>query len=300
MRHSPLIFLGVFACLAFSWLGMALGPELQLGNAQPQPADLGKYPSARPGLAAQGAQVYRSLGCNYCHSQQVRQTGVEFGTRLLELGDTPKDVIKAMVTKFGMTTNEAELAVAKLPLTLRENVTLSEALFAAKVVGDGGAKFEITFKNLGSDIARGWGARMNVAEDYLYDYPVMLGSQRIGPDLANIGVRDPQKYAAPWNFEYKGTNAAPEAKQQALKEAFRAWHYAHLNDPRSKAPGSAMPAYTWLFEQHGGQLTPKHEAEALVEYLWSLRSDVSLIHAPVPKLARATPAPAATNAPAAK
>jgi cytochrome c oxidase cbb3-type subunit 2 len=33
------------------------------------------YPVARPGEAQQGAEVYRSLGCIYCHSQQVRPEG---------------------------------------------------------------------------------------------------------------------------------------------------------------------------------------------------------------------------------
>lgn len=299
MKHSPLIFLGVLACLAFSWFGMALGPELQLGNAEPQPVDLGRYPNARPGLAAQGAQVYRSLGCNHCHSQQVRQTGVEFGARLLELGETPDPVLLALV-KLGAAKSVDEAKALKLPLNLREGVALNEAIYATKLLGDAGAKFEITFKNLGPDIARGWGARLSVADDYLFDYPVMLGSQRIGPDLANVGVRAPQNYAAAWSFEYQGTNAAPEARDAAFKDAFRRWQYEHLNDPQSKVKGSTMPAYTWLFEKRGDQLVPKHDAEALVEYLFSLRSDVSLVHAPAPKVAKAAPAPAAVNVPVAK
>src|SRR5437868_13621241 len=44
-------------------------------------------------------------------------------------------------------------------------------------------------RGLGADNARGWGARQTVAQDYLGDSPVLLGSQRIGPDLANIGLR---------------------------------------------------------------------------------------------------------------
>jgi cytochrome c oxidase cbb3-type subunit II len=42
-------------------------------------------------------------------------------------------------------------------------------------------------RELGSDILRGWGVRRSLAEDYLFLQPVMLGSQRIGPDLANFG-----------------------------------------------------------------------------------------------------------------
>src|SRR5688572_11280552 len=40
----------------------------------------------------------------------------------------------------------------------------------------------------GTDIDRGWGRRFTVAQDYLNDYPVMLGNLRAGPDLTNIGL----------------------------------------------------------------------------------------------------------------
>src|SRR5207249_4748803 len=76
--HDALIFLGVFFALALSWFGLVFEPQLQLGNAQPatnvvNTAEL--YPQRRPGLAKQGLEVYRSLGCASCHSQQVGQTG---------------------------------------------------------------------------------------------------------------------------------------------------------------------------------------------------------------------------------
>ena len=35
----------------------------------------------------------------------------------------------------------------------------------------------------------------SVDQDYLYDRPVMLGSQRVGPDLANIGRRQTNELA---------------------------------------------------------------------------------------------------------
>ena len=41
----------------------------------------------------------------------------------------------------------------------------------------------------GSDIARGYGVRPSVARDYSQQKQVLLGDRRIGPDLANYGVR---------------------------------------------------------------------------------------------------------------
>jgi cytochrome c oxidase cbb3-type subunit 2 len=73
-------------------------------------------------------------------------------------------------------------------------------------------------RNLGPDLARGWG-RTSVPADYVYDKPHLLGSMRTGPDLFNIGARQPSKD----------------------------WHLGHLYQPRAYVPGSIMPAYPYLF-----------------------------------------------------
>jgi cytochrome c oxidase cbb3-type subunit 2 len=72
----------------------------------------------------------------------------------------------------------------------------------------------------GPDMARGWG-RPSVAMDYYYDNPHLLGTMRTGPDLLNIGARQPS----------------------------RDWHLGHLYQPRAYLPGSIMPAYPFLFEE---------------------------------------------------
>lgn len=74
-------------------------------------------------------------------------------------------------------------------------------------------------RNLGPDHERGWG-RASVPGDYVYDKPHLLGSMRTGPDLFNIGARQPSKD----------------------------WHLGHLYQPRAYVPGSIMPSYPYLFE----------------------------------------------------
>jgi cytochrome c oxidase cbb3-type subunit II len=69
------------------------------------------------------------------------------------------------------------------------------------------------------DFKRGWG-RASVAADYFYDKPHLLGTMRTGPDLFNIGARQPSMD----------------------------WHLGHLYQPRAYLPGSIMPAYPYLFE----------------------------------------------------
>ncbi len=68
------------------------------------------------------------------------------------------------------------------------------------------------------DEARGWG-RAPTPGDYAYDYPHLLGTMRTGPDLFNVGARQPS----------------------------RDWHLVHLYQPRAVVPGSIMPSYPFLF-----------------------------------------------------
>ena len=134
------------------------------------------------------------------------------------------------------------------------------------------------------------GVRIAVAQDYLYENPTMLGSQRLGPDLKNVGLRRTEMN----------------------------WHLKHLYNPRS-VPGaekSLMPRYPFLFEKHklaAGQkpsvnsvlvegdteIIAKPAAYQLVSYLFSLHAEAPLFEAPLPQpKTNAAPVEASTNAPA--
>ena len=74
-----------------------------------------------------------------------------------------------------------------------------------------------------------WGNRPSIPSDYYYSKarmdvwrqsPSLLGSERTGPDLTNIGER------------------------QSSKD----WHLLHLYNPRSVVRESVMPSYPWLFK----------------------------------------------------
>lgn len=57
----------------------------------------------------------------------------------------------------------------------------------------------------------------SLASESAYDFPMLWGSKRTGPDLARLGG----KYSDDW-------------------------HAAHLIDPRAVVPASIMPSYPWL------------------------------------------------------
>lgn len=370
MRYGPLIGAGAMFSLACSWAALVMAPQLQLGSLAPEPLPntTELYPPARPGLAAQGAEVYRSLGCYQCHTRQVRQTDISFGARLMEVGTNAStfnleppgsgktnlvnlDLLIALAkvhtelgiknvpvppalagdtnatTAFGQfTTNLALLKHAddkagiarpgsgstvnelgaRLPAEILVKVGPEEAERAVKLLTDAGGKAELVIYNLGPDIARGWGARRSVARDFVNDSPVMLGSLRFGPDLASIGTRAPELFAAPWKAAT--TNGAAELEHHLL---------VHLYNPRLLAKDSICPSAGYLFDQPkaevrsaGEPLTlpgkdapvyPKHNARALVAYLLNQRVEVGLAEAPAAGVTphSATNAPAGTNAPAA-
>jgi cytochrome c oxidase cbb3-type subunit 2 len=218
LNSGPLLFLGLFAAMACSWLSFVLGPQLQIGDMRPTTnivvgASGQIYPNAEPGAAHQGAEIYRANGCACCHTEQVRP------------------------------------------------------------------------RALGSDINRGWGIRRSTGYDYLFEQPVLLGSLRVGPDLANAGRR-------------------MDAAAVLLR----------LYEPRALTPGSIMPPYPFLFDKRriqgvlspdalrlpaafapppGYEIVPRPAARALAAYVTSLRQEGYLFEAPPP------PQPAAkTNAPA--
>lgn len=74
MNRLPLLFIGVLAAFAASWLGLAVYPLVALGHLQPVPDEETNeyFPPALSGLAIAGQRVYAASGCIYCHSQQVR------------------------------------------------------------------------------------------------------------------------------------------------------------------------------------------------------------------------------------
>jgi len=75
MNSGALLFLGVLLTTAMSFWGLIIAPAFQLGRQDLVETSIGRYPTGRSGLAQRGANVYRSLGCVECHTQQVRPRG---------------------------------------------------------------------------------------------------------------------------------------------------------------------------------------------------------------------------------
>ncbi|HEY9280081.1 MAG TPA: cbb3-type cytochrome c oxidase subunit II, partial [Eoetvoesiella sp.] len=130
-----------------------------------------------------------------------------------------------------------------------------------------------------------------VAADYHYDSPPLLGTMRTGPDLFNIGARQPSAD----------------------------WHLGHLFQPRAYVPGSIMPAYRYMFEvkdpaavakgervvslppgavEEGKVVVAKPEALDLVAYLQGLNRTYTVLSAEEAEWAASRLAPKRLEEPA--
>lgn len=121
------------------------------------------------------------------------------------------------------------------------------------------------------DMDKVWGKRPGIAADYAgikrtdfwRNTATLMGTERTGPDLTNVGTRQPSM----------------------------AWNLLHLYQPRAVVEKSIMPAYPWLFEIKNevgedevevivpdeyrkgikGKIIATQEALNLVAYLQSLK-----------------------------
>jgi cytochrome c oxidase cbb3-type subunit II len=253
------LFLGIFGTFAFSWVGLTLVPNLQIGHLDPQMDEDGSdaYPAPRSGMAERGRKVYVENGCFYCHSQQVR----------------------------------ADYAASDIDRT----------------------------RDVGPSPRPKWAERRSAPRDYIFDRPALVGKERLGPDLSNMGK------AAPSEEENAPTTGAPSPAATATSTASpavapspatvsppaanaatstdsgpangvpppysAAWHHRHLYSPRGLNLDSNMPAYRFLYERRriggepsadalklnrreappdGWEIVPTYDAQCLVAYLMSL------------------------------
>ena len=87
---------------------------------------------------------------------------------------------------------------------------------------------------------RGVDAPISTPEEYVRDNPHMLGTRRIGPDLARVGG----KYDT-------------------------SWHRTHFKNPRDLVKGSMMAPFPWLFQND------EQEFKDLVAYVQTLGRSIN-------------------------
>ena len=225
-----------------------------------------RYPVPLLGQARYGEKIYKASGCAACHTQQVSHEGVSLDVKAMASEKNLAAVQEAASRFYKLTGRKASGGAALgLPAgeweTIVTGANAADASKARNFLAAAGASVDVQVRFHGEDLmhndlqnpeGRNWGRRRSVAQDYLFAEPPMLGSVRIGPDLANIGAR--------YN---------------------RDMLMSILLDPKTLKKDSKMPQHGFLFKQaeKDEQRQPTREAEALVDYLLSLKS----AHYPLPE-----------------
>jgi cbb3-type cytochrome oxidase cytochrome c subunit len=322
MKGLVPLFLGIFGTFAFSWVGLTVIPNWQIGHLSPQMEEDGTdaYPQPQSGMAERGRRVYAANGCIYCHSQQIRAdyAADDIERKWGDRRSAPRDYIFERPVFLGKMRMGPDLANvgARAPA---EQETAPPGVGAAPASSPGQQA-----------AAPAASAAPSAGK------PTNLGSppaKKASPTAA----ASPPTSASPAPNASPGSTSAPAAANASPGPAANpaalpassspsgeppiysvAWHHKHLYSPRSINVDSNMPSYRFLYQTRqisdapsvdalqlngsdappeGWEIVPTFDAKCLVAYLMSLNQSHPLKG--ITSAAAASPSPAASPAPAA-
>ncbi len=285
MKGLAPLFLGIFGTFAFSWVGLTVLPNWQIGHLNPQSDEDGTdmYPRPQSGMFERGAHVYAANGCVYCHSQQVR---ADYAGADIERGwgnrrSAPRDYIferPVFVGKMRMGQDIANISArapaeqqspppagAASPAASPGGATSpaasaapqSAAPAAAPATQGAAASSPPATQQSASPSAAGSPASSAPKGSPSAAPPTGVASPSPGamanssPGATTTPSSGPQTTGAPWAEQTLGEPPMYSA----------AWHHVHLYSPRSINFDSNMPSYRFLYEKR--RIRDQRSAEAL-------------------------------------
>jgi cbb3-type cytochrome oxidase cytochrome c subunit len=304
MKGLQPLFLGIFGIFAFSWLGLTVIPNLQIGSLNPQTDEDGGdvYPLPLSGMAYRGAQVYAANGCVYCHSQQVRPDygGSDIERKWGERRSAPRDYIFEPIVFLGKMRTGPDLANVGHRPALQEKGAASPAPGAspAAAASPGTAPATAAASPAGSP-SLGASPAVAAAAASPATSPVPAAGDQ---PAANAPTAAPSLVSDVKELTSDGQPLPYTA----------AWHHRHLYNPRSVNEDSNMPSYRFLYEKRrisgvispdalnfaghenekpevGWEIVPSYDAKCLVAYLMSRDQSHPLKEAKSPVIAAAAP-----------
>ena len=281
MKGLAPLFLGIFGTFAFSWVGLTVIPNWQIGHLNPQADEEGTdiYPQPQSGMFERGARVYAANGCAYCHSQQVRP---EYAGADIERGwgnrrSAPRDYIferPVFLAKMRMGQDIANIG-ARAPAEQQSPPPVgaaSPAASPAQPAGSPATGASPTASSSPSSAGSPAPAAPPTTQGAAASSPpppagspatAVAASSAPSPKAASpappTGVASPSPGAMA-NSSPGATTApssgpqttGPPWPEQTLGEPpmySAAWHHVHLYSPRSINFDSNMPSYRFLYEK---------------------------------------------------
>lgn len=310
MKGIVPLFLGIFGTFAFSWAGLILIPNYQIGHLEPQMDEDGNdpYPAPKSGMADRGRRIYAANGCVYCHSQQVRAdyAATDIDRKWGDRRSAPRDYLFERPVVLGKMRLGPDLSnIGKRAPVEEENASPAASPTPAGLAAPQASP--------ASSAAPGTS-------------PPTPAAASASPATASPTPAAPAASPSPAANAATTvvTTSAPNDKPAPYSAA---WHHRHLYSPRSLVLDSNMPAYRFLYEERriggeraadaltlgeadavpeGWEVVPTYDAKCLVAYLMSLDQSHALnelkataaASSPAPAPSPATPAGSPTPAPA--
>ena len=307
------LFLGIFGTFAFSWVGLLLIPNYQIGHLEPQMEEDESfpYPAPKSGMADRGRQIYAANGCVYCHSQQVRAdyAATDIERKWGERRSAPRDYLFERPVVLGKMRLGPDLS----NIGKRAPVEEEGAPPAASPTPTGPATPQAS-------------PSPNPASGASPAAPAIAASATPATSPASALATPAAPAVSPSPAANAATILATTSVANDKPAPYSAaWHHRHLYSPRSLVLDSNMPAYRFLYEKRriggeeaadalkldeadavpeGWEVVPTYAAKCLVAYLMSLDQSHPLNElkataaasssspAPSPATPAASPAPA--------
>lgn len=328
------LFLGFFGIFAFSWVGLTVIPNYQIGNLDPQVSaddENDIYPVPKSGMADRGRQVYTGNGCFYCHSEQVRPDYIasDIDRKWGDRRSAPRDYIFERPALLGKMRMGPDLSnVGKRAPAEEQN---APAAGASPAASPGASPAPAAAGSPAAAKPNASPAAVAAASPPPASPPPAASPAAPKPAAGAPAVAAASPAKAP---PAQGASPAAPAPAPAPPETTApasdlpysaAWHHKHLYSPRSITRDSNMPAYRFLYVKRrisgepsadalkltgrdappaGWEIVPTYEAKCLVAYLMSLDQshplkEVKSGGAPAAPAASPSPAPAVGASPAA-
>jgi cbb3-type cytochrome oxidase cytochrome c subunit len=275
MKGLAPLFIGIFGTFAFSWVGLTVIPNWQIGSLNPQSDEEGTdiYPRPQSGMFQRGAHVYAANGCVYCHSQQVRADYIadDIERKWGDRRSAPRDYIFQRPVFLGKMRMGQDLANigARAPAP-EESPSPGGAASPSAAPGTQGAAASQAAPPAVSPSSGSSPATASAASPGTS--PAGAASPNVSPPPGQrTGVASPSPGQIANTTPGGSSPAAPSAQTPGALYPIQtaglppmysaAWHHVHLFAPRSINPDSNMPSYRFLYRTR--RITGERSAEAL-------------------------------------
>jgi cbb3-type cytochrome oxidase cytochrome c subunit len=283
MKGLAPLFLGIFGTFAFSWIGLTVVPNWQIGHLNPQSDEEGTdiYPQPQSGMFERGAHVYAANGCIYCHSQQVRAdyAAADIECKWGNRRSAPRDYIferPVFLGKMRMGQDIANIG-ARAPAEQASPVPAGATAPAASPSGGtgpaaspsprGGASAPGSPSPPSSPAPEG--AAVSSPPFPAPSSPAKVSAASPASPAPNIRAAptSPVSAAATVSTSPAASPSPAEGAPWPVQTAGEppmysaAWHHVHLYSPRSINVDSNMPSYRFLYEKR--RIRDSRSADAL-------------------------------------